>query len=70
MCFSSPPMPTMPPPPPPPPDLTQQKQLVQAKSVEDQRTQTEVNSGSSTMLTQGVGVDPETLMLGKKTLLG
>lgn len=69
MCFSTPAMPTMPEIP-KVVDQTQAKQNASAATVTSRTKQEEMAAGQGTMLTEGVGVDPATLELGKKTLLG
>ena len=69
MCFSAPSMPAMPVTP-PVVDQTQAKQNASAATVTSRTKQEEMASDQGTMLTAGVGVDPATLELGKKTLLG
>lgn len=69
MCFSAPSMPTMPVTP-PVIDQTQVKQNAAATTVTSRTKQEEMAAGQGTMLTEGVGVDPAILELGKKTLLG
>ena len=69
MCFSTPPMPTMPEIP-KVVDQTQVKQNAAATNVTSRTKQEAMASDQGTMLTAGVGVDPITLELGKKTLLG
>lgn len=69
MCFSTPSMPTMPEVP-KVVDQTQVKQNAAATNVTSRTKQEAMASDQGTMLTAGVGVDPNTLELGKKTLLG
>ena len=69
MCFSAPPMPAMPEIP-KVVDQTQVKQNAAATNVTSRTKQEAMASDQGTMLTAGVGVDPITLELGKKTLLG
>ena len=70
MCFGG--MPAMPVMPEVPKvvDQTQVKQNAAATNVTSRTKQEEMASDQGTMLTSGVGVDPATLELGKKTLLG
>ena len=51
-------------------DQTQVKQNAAATNVTSRTKQEAMASDQGTMLTAGVGVDPNTLELGKKTLLG
>jgi hypothetical protein len=51
-------------------DQSQVKQNAAATNVTSRTKQEAMASGSGTMLTEGVGVDPYALQLGKKTLLG
>ncbi len=72
MCFGG--MPAMPAMPETPKvvDQTQVKQSASPSAVATAsgKRQTEIAGSQGTMLTEGVGVDPATLELGKKTLLG
>lgn len=70
MCFGG--MPAMPAMPEVPKvvDQTQAKQNASSATVTSRTKQEEMGSDQGTMLTSGVGVDPATLELGKKTLLG
>ena len=70
MCFGG--MPAMPAMPETPKviDQTQVKQNASAATTTSRTKQEEMAGGQGTMLTEGVGVDPVTLELGKKTLLG
>ena len=70
MCFGG--MPAMPAMPEVPKvvDQTQVKQNAAATNVTSRTKQEAMASDQGTMLTAGVGVDPATLELGKKTLLG
>ena len=70
MCFGGmPPMPAMPEAP-KVIDQTQVKQNASAAITTSRTKQEEMAAGQGTLLTEGVGVDPNTLVLGKKTLLG
>lgn len=69
MCFGGASMPAMPVIP-PVVDQTQAKQNASSATVTSRTKQEEMAAGQGTMLTEGVGVDPATLELGKKTLLG
>jgi hypothetical protein len=51
-------------------DQTQARQNASAATTTSRTKQEEMAGGQGTMLTEGVGVDPVTLELGKKTLLG
>ena len=70
MCFGG--MPAMPAMPEVPKviDQTQAKQNASSATTRSKTAQEAMASDPGTMLTQGVGVDPNTLALGKKTLLG
>lgn len=70
MCFGG--MPAMPAMPEVPKvvDQTQAKQNASSATVTSRTKQEEMANDQGTMLTSGVGVDPATLELGKKTLLG
>ena len=69
MCFGGASMPAMPEIP-KVVDQTQVKQNAAAATTTSRTKQEEMAGGQGTMLTQGAGVDPATLELGKKTLLG
>jgi hypothetical protein len=69
MCFGGASMPAMPVTP-PVVDQTQVKQNASAATTTSRTKQEQMVAGQGTMLTEGVGVDPNTLELGKKTLLG
>jgi hypothetical protein len=70
MCFGG--MPAMPAMPEVPKviDQTQARQNATSATTRSKTAQEAMAADPGTMLTQGVGVDPNTLPLGKKTLLG